>query len=560
MISPVYQIPEKPLHSGRPVRIICIGAGASGLLLAYKVKYNFDEKDVEIQVYEKNKDLGGTWLENRYPGCACDCPAHTYTWSFEPKTDWSQAYATSPEIYEYFRDFAQKYDLEKYIQYESPVTGATWDADSGKWLVEMTTPAGKKEDSCDILINAGGILNAWRWPAIPGLDSFAGPKLHSANWDQSLDLTDKKIGLIGNGSSGIQILPTILPQVKHAVNFIREPAWISPIILPGFEARKFDEQEKQEFQQNPDKHLQYRRSIESSGNAIFPLFLTESQQQQQAMSFFSQSMKDQIPDPYLRQKLVPEWSVGCRRLTPGTGYLKALSDPKSSVVYGEITRIGPKGPVTEDGKEHPIDVLVCATGFDTSFKPRFPLRGSGGILLSEKWENNPKAYLGMGAPGFPNYFMFLGPNCPIGNGPVLIGIEAQADYFMKFIKKFREENIKSFTPTEEAVEEFTRHKDVWMKRSVWDKDCRSWYKNSSGTVTAVWPGSVPHYIELLERPRFEDYGWEYTDPSNRWSFLGNGFSQRETLGADLAWYIRQADDAIPLGKNERFASTLKKTK
>lgn len=157
---------------------------------------------------------------------------------------------------------------------------------------------------------------------------------------------------------------------------------------------------------------------------------------------FQNAMRDGIDDPILKDKLVPDWSVGCRRLTPGVGYLDALSHEKSSVVYGEIASISEKGPITADGKEHPVEVLICATGFDTTFKPRFPLVGPDGSTLADKWEVEPSSYLGLAAAGFPNYFMFLGPNCPVGNGPVLIGIESQADYFMKFIKKFREENIK----------------------------------------------------------------------------------------------------------------------
>jgi len=263
-------------------------------------------------------------------------------------------------------------------------------------------------------------------------------------------------------------------------------------------------------------------------------------------------MKDQIEDENLKQQLVPEWGVGCRRLTPGTGYLSSLKSPKSTVVYGEIASVGPRGPITADGKEHDVEVLICATGFDTTFKPRFPLVDSRGALLQDSWKEEPMAYLGVGAAHCPNYFMFLGPNCPVGNGPVLIGIETQADYFIKFIKKFREQNVKSFVPQERAILEFKQHKDEWMKRSVWEQDCRSWYKNPNGIITALWVGSAVHYVEALESPRFEDYDWEYKS-ENRWSFLGNGFSQRESLGADLGWYIRNSDDSVPVGKQERFA-------
>lgn len=243
-------------------------------------------------------------------------------------------------------------------------------------------------------------------------------------------------------SSGVQILPAILNNVDSVVNFIREPTWISPFQIPGFEAKSFTEEQKIQFKKQPESHLEYRKAIERPANGFFPLFLADSDAQKQAFEHFQQGMKSAIPDPDLQDKLTPQWNVGCRRLTPGVGYLDSLADSKSSVVYGEISRINPKGPVTEDGREHAVDVLICATGFDTTFKPRFPLIGLNGIDLAKKWRHEPSAYLGVAAAGFPNYFMFLGPNCPVGNGPVLIGIEAQADYMMKFVKKLREENIR----------------------------------------------------------------------------------------------------------------------
>lgn len=177
--------------------------------------------------------------------------------------------------------------------------------------------------------------------------------------------------------------------------------------MPGFEARQFGQQEQVNFREYPAKHLEYRKVIEQTSNAIFPLFLQDSEAQRNAFQVFRDGMKDDITDPSLKDKLVPKWSVGCRRLTPGVGYLNALSDPKSSVVYGEISKITEKGPVTADGREHPVDVLICATGFDTTFKPRFPLVGPDGSTLAEKWEVEPSSYLGMAAAGFPNYFMFL---------------------------------------------------------------------------------------------------------------------------------------------------------
>lgn len=207
-----------PIHEEKHLKVICIGAGASGLLVAYKLQRNFANYD--LVCYEKNPDLGGTWYENRYPGCvvfmplksdcfdsiyfrrcACDVPAHTYTWSFEPNPSWSSVYASSVEIYEYFKSFSAKYNLDKYCKFNHEVSGAKWNAESAKWEVAIKNGVDGTiiHDSCDILINAGGLLNNWKWPDIEGLHDYKGKLLHTAHWDQSVDLNGKHVGLIGNG-------------------------------------------------------------------------------------------------------------------------------------------------------------------------------------------------------------------------------------------------------------------------------------------------------------------------------------------------------------------------
>lgn len=222
-----------PIHLEKKLRIVCIGAGASGLLFAYKIQRNF--RNIDLVVYEKNEEVAGTWWENKYPGCACDVPAHNYTWSFEPKKDWSAVYAGSGEIFDYFDTFSKKYGLKKYCKTLHQVTKASWDEQTGGWHVNVHDIANNvdHQDYCDILINAGGILNAWRWPAIPGLEKYKGELLHTANWDSSVDLTGRHVGLIGNGSSGIQVLPAIIPHIGKVTTFIREPSFVSPV--PGLE-------------------------------------------------------------------------------------------------------------------------------------------------------------------------------------------------------------------------------------------------------------------------------------------------------------------------------------
>ena len=401
-----------PIHSERHVRIICIGAGASGLLFAYKLQRSF--RNFDLVIYEKNAEISGTWWENKYPGCACDVPAHNYTWSFEPKHDWSAVYSGSGEIFNYFDNFCKKHSLRRYCKPLHQVNGANWNAEKGGYDVSILDVENNKNihDYCDILINAGGILNAWQWPAIPGLDKYKGTLLHTANWDDAVDLKGKHVGLIGNGSSGIQVLPTIQPYVKKVTTFIREPTWVSPV--QGLEQHRYTPQELHDFATKPGTLLAYRKQIETGLNGQFALFLKGTKTQNETKAYMLSQMKEKLGgNTFLEEKLIPEWGLGCRRLTPGVGYLESLSKPNVSVVYGEISSITENGCVSE-GTEYPVDVLICATGFNTTFKPRFPIIGPTGENLQDVWsKSEPKAYMGIAVAEFPNYMVFLGPNCPI---------------------------------------------------------------------------------------------------------------------------------------------------
>ncbi|KAG7126384.1 putative sterigmatocystin biosynthesis monooxygenase stcW like protein [Verticillium longisporum] len=535
---------DGPIHSEKHIRVICVGAGASGLLVAYKMQKHF--QNFSLAVYEKNEAVSGTWWENKYPGCACDVPSHNYTWSFEPKLDWSAVYPPAKEIFAYFEGFTRKYALYQYVKLQHQVVESSWNHQDGGYDVKIKDLATGAivEDHCDVLINAGGILNNWKWPAIPGLDKYRGVLLHTANWDESVSLEGKHVGLIGNGSSGIQVLPAIRDQCKKVTTFIREPTWVSPV--QGLEQHRFSEEEKREFVENPAALLEYRKNIESGLNGQFGIFLKNNRINRDTHTYMTQQMKEKLGDAYLEEKLIPDWSVGCRRLTPGVDYLESLTKPNVSVVYGEIKSLGERGPIGEDGREHPVDVLICATGFDTSFRPRFPIIAPSGENLQDKWSGTPESYLGIGVAGFPNYFNMLGPNCPIGNGPVLSAIEAQADWMLKVIDRLQSTNAVQIAPKEQAVRDFVEYKEWFMTKTVWSDPCRSWYKpRADGPVVALWPGSTLHYIEALKEVRFDDL--DIVHAGNRFAWLGNGYSQTELdNSADWAFYIRNRDDDAPL--------------
>ncbi|KAL2836227.1 putative dimethylaniline monooxygenase [Aspergillus pseudodeflectus] len=540
-----YAIPSTPLGSLRPLRIIVIGFGAGGINLAH-IFSQPRHKNIRIQCYEKNPEVGGTWYENRYPGCACDIPSVNYQFSWHPKPDWSRYYAGSEEILEYFKDVVRTHDLGKFVKLSHSVVGAWWDEHRGKWRVRVQPgEEGTEafEDEGDVLINATGVLNNWKWPQVPGVEKFE-KKLHSASWDTSIELEDKVVGVIGNGSSAVQIIPAILPKVKQLKAFMRSPTWITAGFAQkyaGENGANFDysEEQKQKFRDDPAEYLHYRKMVEEELNQRFKFIINGTPAQKEALAFAQAEMTRKLNGREdLVSKLVPtDYAVGCRRPTPGNGFLECITDEKCSVTFESITEVTETGIITQDGVHHDMDVLVCATGFDVSFKPKFPIVGKSGLELKDAWAKQPDTYLSATIPHFPNYFMINGPFGPYGHGSILPIIEIITRYIEKFLTKLARENIKSFYPKQEAVDDFRRHRELFLLRTAWSSPCRSWFKG--GTVDGpilMWPGSRLHFFEALAEPRFEDYEWEYR-LNNRFSYFGNGFSQREIDGDNITWYI-----------------------
>lgn len=480
-------------------------------------------------------------------------PAHCYTWSFSPKTDWSATYASSAEIRQYFEDFCFQHNLQKDISLQHKVIGARWIESEAQWHVQVDDLSSKstKYIQAHVLINSTGILNDWQWPSIEGLNRFQGKLLHSACWDSSSDLSGQNVGLIGNGSSGIQILPAIQPHALQLFHFIRQPTWIAPVVHAEYQ--QYTRAEKDRFADDKAHHLQVRKQIEQRMNSTFETFHRDSPMQRKATQGVQASMIARLGgNGEFTASLLPQFPFGCRRPTPGTGYLEALRKDNVSTVMGDIVRVTPTGIAVRSRKasnqEHhyTLDALICATGFNTSFRPRITIEGRSGQTLAEAWKDEPHAYLGTAIPDFPNYFSILGPNCPVGNGPVLISIEAQVSYIVQLLSKFQKENIRSFSVKDDATRTCNEWKDEYMKRTVWTHDCRNWYKagSNNGKIVALWPGSTLHYLELMKIPRYEDWEWEYEEGVNRWSFLGNGHSSAEKRpGGDLSWYIKQEDDS-----------------
>ncbi|KAJ5818015.1 Flavin-binding monooxygenase-like family protein [Penicillium riverlandense] len=558
-------VKDQTIHQPRRIRIIVIGAGISGIAFAYKIKAL---ENVEYQIYEKNEDVGGTWFESRYPGCSCDIPAHSYTYPWVGNPNWSRLYAGAEEIWKFYRDRAEEYGVYETTKFNHKVVGATWNEENGRWMikVEDLKTGLATEDSAEVLINCAGVLNKWKWPDIQGLQSFGGTLVHSARYPQELDLAGKTVGVIGAGSSGIQIVPTIQPIVKALISFNRSPTWIAPQfaghLASAGRQTMYTEEEKERFRNDPEQLLKYRQEIDQVINSRFPNFYKGSEEQKASRAIVEKGMRERLSkmDPELREKLIPDFDVGCRRVTPGDGYLEALQEPNVQVVRTRIQEVNEESIVTADGISHAVDVIIAATGYDTSYVPPFPLVGRNGVDLGKRWaQTGAEAYLTCAVPDMPNYFseytlskgealrtfsyvilvtVVVGPNTPISNGSLMPAIESQLEFALTFAKKIQRESVKSVVVSQQATTEFNDHKDAVMELLTFSGNCNSWYKGgtSNGRITGPWCGSLNHFLESIAEPRLQDFEFTY-DHGNRFEYLGRGLSRKDVEKKDLAWYI-----------------------
>ncbi|CAO2658339.1 Nn.00g060620.m01.CDS01 [Neocucurbitaria sp. VM-36] len=532
--------------SSRRLRVLTIGAGLSGIQIAYQIqKYT---ENVEHVIYEKNTDIGGTWLENRYPGCACDIPSHAYTLNFALNPDWPRFFSYAPDIQKYLAKVVEVFDLRKYMIFNTEVVRAEWQDDAGKWKVTLRqqTPSGEMkefEDECDLLLYATGILNNYKWPAIKGINSFKGRIAHTATWPkdyQKEQWANDRVAVIGSGASSIQTVPKMQPHVKHLDVFVRTGVWFVQIANNFGQNKEYSQEERDEFRTDPRKLVAHAKDIENQVNGMWGGFYTGSEGQKAMQDMFRARMKEFIKDEKLLEGFTPKFEVGCRRVTPGDPYMKAIQEENVDVHFTAVDEITEKGVIGKDGVEREVDTIVCATGFDVTYRPRFPIIGKNGVDLYEKWKNAPESYLGLACPDMPNWIMFIGPTWPIENGSVTGPLLKVTEYTIKLIKKMQRSHIKSLTPRQDITDSFNAHAQEWIKHTVWKDSCRSWYKNNdTGRVNAVWPGSSNHYSEVIEDPRYEDFHIEYLH-KNPWAHLGMGFAvcNKKFPDADVSPYLQ----------------------
>ncbi|KAK0934973.1 hypothetical protein LTR29_013470 [Friedmanniomyces endolithicus] len=566
---------DTPIENQRPIKVIVIGAGYSGVYCAIRIPERI--RNCELVVYEKNEGVGGTWYENKYPGAACDVPSHSYQFSFNPKVDWSALYAPSQEIRDYIEESAKKYGADRFIKLQHEVKDCEWNQQEGLWHIKVQRPNGEIfEDTCNVLISARGNLNNRQWPDIEGLRSFKGETMHSSQWNEKYDFTNKRVAVIGSGSSAIQIIPKLQKIPGTTLNcFIRSRTWISPPLGQSIQDKMgmgdkftFAPDFVEKLKDDPEEWLKFRLMVEADANNIHAVTLKGTPIQLGAQKMFEEGMKARLQKkPEYFDWLKPGFSPGCRRLTPGPGFLEALSEDNVNFIRDKITRIEPEGVVTEDGKLHEIDVLVCATGFYASAAPPFRTAGLDGETLQNHWKKRATNYLSLATDNFPNHFFMLGPNGAIGEGSLTMMIETTGSYILKAVRKLQKENIKSMVIKHERVRDFTQYCDTYFRGTVFMDECQSWYRKdgqgrSGPFVTGLWPGSCIHCIEALRSPRWEDYSYTYMpEPEsankgvvNQMAWLGNGWGMNQLAAepreVDLGFYLtpmfQERDLGVPV--------------
>ncbi|KAM5447377.1 hypothetical protein McanCB49686_007674 [Microsporum canis] len=551
-----YRVSEHMINEPRPgkgpFKIIMAGCGPAGIdFLHHAMTELGPDSGVQFVCYEKNQDVGGTWLENRYPGCACDVPSASYQFPWRPNPDWTQYYSPSKEIWEYFKRIVDEEGMMKYIRLRTTVTRAEWDEDRSKWLItlqehDMADSIVKTWiEECDLFLTGTGILNAWKWPEIPGLTSFKGKLFHTARYDENYDLKGKRVAVIGSGSSGVQTVASIYNDAARVYTWVRTPTWITAGFGPKFAGQggsnfSYDEAQKKIWRSDPEKYRTYRKMVENELNSRFRFILRNSKESDDANEFSYNEMTSKLGDnQQLKDTVIPtDFNVGCRRATPGNGYLEALVGEKTTCYTGAIKHITETGFLDPDGKEVEVDVIICATGFDTTFRPRFPIIGLDKRDLATRWAEEPDSYVAVSVPHVPNYFTYTGPYGPLAQGSVLPLLTLYSNYFMTVIKKMRKEHIRRLSPKESAAAAFREHAKVYLRRTAWADPCSSWFKQGrkDGNIV-MWPGSRLAFFDVMREPKFEDYEIEYWG-GNRWGYLGSGFTTEEfDEESDISYYL-----------------------
>ncbi|RAY15836.1 4-hydroxyacetophenone monooxygenase [Actinomadura craniellae] len=476
--------------------IVIIGSGFAGLGMAIQLKKaGFHD----FAILEKCAELGGTWRDNTYPGCACDVPSHMYSYSFELNPRWSRMFAPQQEIWDYMRRVAAKYDLERHIRYGAEVESMEWDDAAGHWDVSL---AGGDVVRGRAVVSGVGALHIPSVPDLPGLARFTGKTFHSAQWDHDYDLTGKRVAVIGTGASAVQFVPQIAERVDRLHLFQRTPPWVQP--KPDF---SFSRPFQGALERVPGATRALRNTIYWGLETRAVGFALDPRLAKPLERMALRHIERQIPDPELRAKVTPDYTFGCKRGLLSNDYYPALTRPNVDLVTDGITEIRERSVVTADGTEHEVDAIIFGTGFKVvDALADLRIVGRGGLKIQERWRDGIEAHHGITLPGFPNFFMLLGPNTGLGHNSVVFMIEQQVAHVMSCLKLLAEHGAGTIEPTETALRRFNDRIHRRLRKAVWNEGgCDSWYLDENGVNRTLWPGFTFEYWAGTRRARARDY-------------------------------------------------------
>ena len=482
--------PAAPAGLPAHTRVLVIGAGFAGLGLAIKLT---EQGEDDFLVVERGTDVGGTWRDNTYPGAACDVPSQLYSFSFAPNPDWSRSFSPQPEIQAYLRRVAEESGTLSRFRFGTAVTDAAWDEAAQLWRV--TTTAG--DLTTDVLVSAAGALSDPKMPDIDGIDSFAGEVFHSARWDHDADLAGKRVAIIGTGASSIQIVPEIVAEVAHLDVYQRTAPWVMPR-----RDRAYTGIERFAFRAVPGVQKLYRSAIYWGRETFVPAFTVSPRIAAPAKKACLGNIAKGIDDPALRAKVTPDYEIGCKRILISNEWYPALNRDNVDLVTDRITKVTPRGIVTEDGTEREVDVLVVATGFHTTDLPiAHHLVGRTGETLAQQWQREGmSAYKGATTRNFPNLFFLVGPNTGLGHSSMVFMIESQIAYVVDALRTMAAQGIGAVEPRPHAQARWNDDLQRRMRRTVWNTGgCSSWYLDAHGRNVTLWPRTTFSFRRLTRR-------------------------------------------------------------
>jgi len=474
---------------------LIIGAGFTGIGAAIKLT----EAGVDdFVILERAGRVGGTWRDNTYPGAACDIPSLLYSFSFVHNPAWSRAYSPADEICKHIEDMVSDFGLEPKVQFGVEVNALEFDEDKGVWTVKAH---GRKSFQARTVVLASGPLPDHDWPAIRGLDTYEGHKIHSARWDHAYDFSGKRVAVIGTGASAVQIIPELVKEAQFVKVFQRTPGWVLPRLDIATPAKA-----QELFAKVPAVQELTRQALFWGHEISATALVWDTPLTGLVARLGKAHLRRQVKDPWLRRQLTPGFTPGCKRMLISSDYYPALQRDNCKLIDWPIATMSPVGIRTSDGIEHHVDCIVFATGYDVHLTgPPYPVTGIGGRSLAQEWAGGAQAYKSINAHGYPNLFFMTGPNSGPGHNSLLVYVEGQLDYAVRGITTILDENLRYLDVRAHVQRRYNDRIQKRLAKTTWLSGCSSWYLTADGFNAAMYPGFATQYLRQMRDFRFGDY-------------------------------------------------------